>query len=1261
MSIRENMEIRSPRTQCKFNALFRRLSPHAQGLRRALAIAAFPICLVASSQGQVLFTEDFSGSLDPAKWRTSNQPFESGITDITATSGGGYLTFSGTDTAGWWGGASVVTIPSFKASPETNLVFEVDRASEYGTGTASRSGVWITDANRQNFVWFGDNRGEGNWRYNRRIGAEGDNPTGSGTAIPAFADAAFTDLGSHRIKMIANGQSVKLYLDDVFGAEVDFPFSEGIVFEIGAYARAVNDTAGAYFANTSVRAEQSLIFANKTGTIQNRAQVLVGETSTNITVKIPAGLNASSPFTVRVITSDPSVVVPVGAVGDTLTVTFASGAPGLKEVPVKALKNGAATLTAQNDADVLIGNSLIVFVPYGSAGVILADTFSGPSYDTTKWELNPQGFEAGVGNMTVTTADGQLKMNGGLAQQYWGGVSLKTVQDFVATKDMRLVFEIDRVALRYTGTAARTGVYITTSDRSQFVFFGQNLGETGWAVNTNPGNPTNGGTAITAFAGMNDGQPHKLRLEADGTGVDVYLDGVYGGRFGFPVTTGIRFEVGAYARAEGDTAEAAFDNVQISSEYSPITATASIVTASNQTDQQVTVTVSPSMLLAGSATVTVTSQNPGVAVPTGSVSGQLTLTFPTGGSNSQTFAVTPVAVGTTTFELASGQGVKVANNVQITVTESLYTLLSDDFDSSSLSSKWKLDERGLERLSTFTNGSYVAISNGAANIHVVAAGIGETADMWWGGMGLTTVQTFAARPTAPVSFEIDRLAHSGTGAERRTAILISDANRQNWVMFSDNDLNGGWVVDTSAGTLRQVNTGIAAFTAASFRDSGLHRMKLLANGSTVKIYLDGVLGAEVPFAVAQDIVFSLGAYARSYPDSVTASFDNAQIVGPVPPIRTQPTTVTIEASQTTNEVITLVVPASLHDNQAVNVTVTSSNPSVAIPVGGINGSLTLAFPAGLNETQTFQVARVGTGTATFTFSNDAGVASTNTLTVIVQNAQPKVLLSENFDSGSLSSLWQIDQAFRFEAQHVSAAADTTASMSAGTLDLSIYVISNYWPGIQIVTKSNFQASLTEPLTLEIDRVAHYGNGTGTRAGVYVYAGTNFVWFGDDVESGLTWGYNYEIGLANDLPTGSATQIAAFSGDIFRDFGNHRIKMVINGQTASLYLDGIFGVEVPFPFTGGLTFGIMGAARAEADTLTVNFDNLVITGSDKIVNPAHLNISNPGANVVITWTESGTLQQSDSLNGEWTDISNAVSPYTVPSSGLGQQMFYRLRQ
>ncbi|MBL9134589.1 MAG: hypothetical protein JNK85_01910 [Verrucomicrobiales bacterium] len=49
----------------------------------------------------------------------------------------------------------------------------------------------------------------------------------------------------------------------------------------------------------------------------------------------------------------------------------------------------------------------------------------------------------------------------------------------------------------------------------------------------------------------------------------------------------------------------------------------------------------------------------------------------------------------------------------------------------------------------------------------------------------------------------------------------------------------------------------------------------------------------------------------------------------------------------------------------------------------------------------------------------------------------------------------------------------------------------------------------------------------------------------------------------------------------------------------------------------------------------------------------------GGNLVISWTSTGTLQAADSVAGPWSDVANASTPYTVPTTA--PLRFYRLKQ
>src|SRR5262245_40112192 len=200
----------------------------------------------------VVFQDDFSANtIDPAKYQADAPFFEGGVGDIHAVAGGGVMKFVGTTSQQWWSGGTLRIVPSFTATEETPVTISIDRVAEAGVGSASRSALWILNEAKDKYVLFADVRGEEGWRYNRKIGETGDVPTGGGTILTAFDGGTFDNGLLHRMQMVANGKTVKLFLDGILGAEVNFPFSK-VIFEFGAYARANNDTADTTWDNLKV-------------------------------------------------------------------------------------------------------------------------------------------------------------------------------------------------------------------------------------------------------------------------------------------------------------------------------------------------------------------------------------------------------------------------------------------------------------------------------------------------------------------------------------------------------------------------------------------------------------------------------------------------------------------------------------------------------------------------------------------------------------------------------------------------------------------------------------------------------------------------------------------------------------------------------------------------------------------------------------------------------------------------------------------------
>ena len=384
----------------------------------APAAALFLLASLPRASAQItnqVFFDDFSaGVIDTNKYQPDAPFFEGGLGDIHATEANGVVEFTGTVSQQWWAGATLRLVPTFSASDETNVVISVDRVSEAGMGTSSRSALWIMDLPQSHFVLFADNRGENHWEYNRKINEAGDHETGGGTDIAAFDEAAgpFLDEALHRMKAIANGKTVKLYLDDVFGAEVKFPFTH-LVFHIGSYARANGDTADTIFDNLQVETVGTATFSPTALTLT------VGQTASNVTVRIPPGANATSAIQVRVVSSDSAVAVPVGGTGGTLPLVFAAGGPNTKTFDVQGAGVGGAQFGLENDIGLAAGNRLGVTVISGP-GVRLQDDFATTSIDTNKWQTNDQAFETGLGTFTEAAANGALEIAGTVDQHSIG-------------------------------------------------------------------------------------------------------------------------------------------------------------------------------------------------------------------------------------------------------------------------------------------------------------------------------------------------------------------------------------------------------------------------------------------------------------------------------------------------------------------------------------------------------------------------------------------------------------------------------------------------------------------------------------------------------------------------------------------------------------------------------------------------------------------------------------------------------------------------
>jgi hypothetical protein len=104
-------------------------------------------------------------------------------------------------------------------------------------------------------------------------------------------------------------------------------------------------------------------------------------------------------------------------------------------------------------------------------------------------------------------------------------------------------------------------------------------------------------------------------------------------------------------------------------------------------------------------------------------------------------------------------------------------------------------------------------------------------------------------------------------------------------------------------------------------------------------------------------------------------------------------------------------------------------------------------------------------------------------------------------------------------------------------------------------------------------------------------------------------------------------------------------------------------NAPLSFTANNTFNNV-RLRAGNGTAYASFTNIIMAATAAQVGfaappaPGTLSIQSAGANVNISWTSTGILEEAPSVTGPWTDSANQNNPQSRPSTGPAT--FFRLR-
>ena len=1178
-------------------------------MKKKLTFSAAILSAALLTHAGVLFTEnwDFAASseaeLDPTRWVVDDGCFGDGIYSPSfgefsfGVWADGTLNFSGANgDQGYWAGYALRSVPTFSASADKVLIVETTRISHTHTvqaDSATRTGLWLIAPDKSKWLLFADNYGESNWGFNPYSGTTADypvnNPSNVGYDLGVLNGTFASNLrGELDLKVVANGSSASMYMRDpyaadpvwVYGATVPLNFSENIAVALGVYTRApqLGATLGDYvegsFGPITVTEMDALYFAKD-------SLLLESGTTSDVIINVAA---SATPCTVTLTSSDSGIAIPEGAPGGVATINFAAGETE-KAVGITSVGEGLAKFTLSAPEAVWVNNSLAVTIP-AAVGVKLEENFE--SLDPNVWEISTKGYEYAAypaADVTVDffgVRDGMLVADNMVgAVNYWGGRSVISKDTFLGSTTTSLKVTADLAYMTHeAGVSTCANLVLRNADSSKFFALRLNRGEGGWQYNTAMGAS---GTKPSAWAALNDDQAHTMELVYNGTTMTMYVDGISGGTVNWVCNDPMFVELGIYAREAGAKGSGAFESVvveNIQNELPQGSVAPTTVRAFPQFNNLLAVTIPEYATLSGDVELTLSSSDPEVATPE-----VATLTFLQDGETTQFVNILALNAGTTTISFTS-PNVEwlVVPDVTVNAYAEFAILVADDFSGAAI------DTAVWEQVSRPAAGGISKDLNfWIENNELLGYFVCEKGDH-----AVETQQireSFSPTPENPVIIEYTQGPIGGVGAVLVALGAVIDLNSDTACAFgySRGDISG-W--NAYPGYSFTTDSRPSAYRQDRFLDNGYHKVRLVADGSTVRHYVDDVYGGSMPW-VTDQLTFALGGNAYKINNQVEFSFSDVKVYGtPTIVVDSSPINL-LEGSDT----LEITVP-TIALMEGVTLTLTIDDPSIATFDSGASKTLVLGY--GSTNEQLVTVNKVNAGSTFITIENDLGIPMTAD-TVQVLAANPGELLFEDFfmEAEVSPADWSQDNR-SWEASNTNADGELFVTTGWGVvLDYTLTV--NYWGGTAFWTQKGYSASRVDPLTYVVDRnsMSYNSGATGARSAILIRNGDGSKWIqvaeSLDDTSYKGWVYNHYTLKAS----GGGIQMPVLN-ELFADRGEHIVKLLVNGETVEIYVDEVLGATLDFPVEEDIHFGFGLYTRAAGDTASTTFMSTKIYGSE---NPA----------------------------------------------------------
>ncbi|MGC3959764.1 MAG: LamG domain-containing protein [Verrucomicrobiota bacterium] len=719
-------------------------------------------------------------------------------------------------------------------------------------------------------------------------------------------------------------------------------------------------------------------------------------------------------------------------------------------------------------------------------------------------------------------------------------------------------------------------------------------------------------------------------------------------------------------------------------------------------DQFITVSVPPSLVATSSVNITVTSDNPSIAIPVGAVGGVLTLTLPMGGANTASFAVQANGPGTAHFSYTSALLTSLGNTT-ITVSQpNINGLVAYwNFNSQTLAETAGFQPTGVHDGQAIGSVAFVPGLNG-----------GYALDLRQPNTSVRIKNSALSDSNYRNTF--DNFLYGSSGGFTLTC-WVKGMPLNNWAAWiAKNGETAGYQLrragnPTSVTFTVRNSDGDDDPTAARavIADNLWHHLAAVYDPTTFQrtLYIDGVAqltlfdanlttppSSSPLFLGARDLPSGDPRFAnvildevRIYDKALSGAEVETQMGTPMITLTPGALSLNVGDPDLANLVVT--VPASLIATSSVSVTVTTANASIAKPAAAVGNSVTVNLPMGGANTALIPIHVVGVGSVLFTATSPQAVV--NGEAAVTVTAAPQLV--GHWFSGAANLV--DTSGFRPAGTHdgvavgsspgnLSYSSDVPAGFSGQSLDLSV-------GGVAVSVNNSasgdagylptYDTLLTNSFT-----ISFWAKGIPDWWSAWVSKN------GDD-----NVGYQVRRYGGDSLPTFT---IRGTPGDDDvqgqTDLSNTSVwrqyTAVWNGSlgTRQLYIDGVLDSRINLtgdvgPFNSPSSYHLIIGGQQSSGGYPANrfaglmYDVRIYAGAVSIVGIQALQIppvpqpvlivqSTPGNQVRLSWPTTAvgfSLQKSVSVNGGWTDagLTSSVegSENAAYTSTTNNAQFYRL--